>query len=76
MRCYNGAPDSKLQALLDYREGLRKRLPEGAHLTHFPADRHPYQVWQNRDGRAPIPISAEHDSPEAAMLEVIQREGL
>lgn len=71
MRCYDGCPDSKLQALLDHREGLRQRLPEGARLVQFPADPHPYQVWQDRPGRAPVPISGEHDTPEAAMLEVI-----
>jgi hypothetical protein len=40
-RCYNGCPDSKLQALLDRNAALMERVrllePE-AHCTYHPAD--------------------------------------
>lgn len=48
MRCYNGCPDSELQALLDNRERLRRRLvflDPNARSVYFPADRAPYSIW-------------------------------
>lgn len=71
MRLYNGAPDSALKKLWDNRERLRRQLPQGAHCTHFPAEGF-YQVWQNRPHKAPVPISGEHSTPEAAMEEVLR----
>jgi hypothetical protein len=41
MRCYNGYPDSKLQALLDRNEAKRKELTDvipGASCTYFPVE--------------------------------------
>lgn len=43
MRCYNGAPDTELQALLDYRAALRRQLEtRGARICYFPME----QMWQ------------------------------
>jgi hypothetical protein len=42
VRCYWGAPDSELQALLKRGEDARKALAKlGAHPTYFPAE----QKW-------------------------------
>jgi len=41
MRCYNGAPDAQLQALMDERVRLRKELKSAdpdAHVTYFPME--------------------------------------
>lgn len=39
MRCYNGAPDSQLQAKIASREAARKRLLlRGITVTYFPAE--------------------------------------
>jgi hypothetical protein len=68
VRCYWGAPDSQLQALLDRQAALlaelRKLEPE-AHCTYHP-DGELYQahVW----GR---PLSKMHRSREAALMEAI-----
>lgn len=60
-------------AQLAERRRLRALLPEGTGCVYFPADPRPYQVWQDREGRAPVPISGEHSTPEGAMWEVIGR---
>lgn len=41
MRCYNGAPDSEMQTMLDRQAALMKRIrgaEPGAHCTYFPVE--------------------------------------
>ena len=42
MRCYDGCPDSELQALIDHKAALRKKVTErygpGARVTYFPME--------------------------------------
>jgi hypothetical protein len=47
MRCYDGCPDSELQAKLDAQRDAEARLrllAPDAHCTYFPAPGY-YQVW-------------------------------
>lgn len=46
MRCYHGAPDAQLQAVLDHRAALRRAVQQvhgaGARVVYFPVE----QAWQ------------------------------
>lgn len=72
MRCYNGAPDSELQALIDNRAKLLadvRKFEPSAHVTfHAPhgnsAGGHIVHVW----GRE---LSNYHPSVEGALLEML-----
>ena len=49
MRCYDGCPDSELQAVIDAEYAAEQRLRElcpEAHCTYFPSPG-VYQVWVN-----------------------------
>lgn len=47
MRCYNGAPDSELRALLDMQSKARRELAaHGARPVYYPMERK-WMVWQD-----------------------------
>lgn len=47
MRCYNGCPDSQLQAYLDNQKRLHKELAKlGATATYFPEEQK-WMVFKN-----------------------------
>lgn len=58
MRCYDGCPDSELQAWIDARIDARKRLAAvnpRAHITYFPYEAM-YSVWLDH-----TQITNDHD---------------
>ena len=51
MRCYNGCPDSELQAVHDANADAKKRLKDaGASATYFPME----QKWLVFKGNRPV----------------------
>ena len=69
MRCYDGCPDSKLQALIDERERLRKQLSAyDARCVYFPVEQ-AYQVWQ---GLHPV-TSRMYSTASIAMRAAIEK---
>lgn len=56
MRCYNGQPDSKLQAFLDEQTRLRAAIQaRGYSVTYFPNG----EFWQAFDDARHLPATSE-----------------
>ena len=72
MRCYDGCPDSQLQAIIDerfyYRKKLKQIIPEACCTYHHPGpDKGGWQVheWGK-------PLSSFHNTEIGAIKEAIQ----